>query len=419
VPPDKRIEDNESWKKMKLEMLGFKFLSKTFPLYKPIIRKLGVDIEKLKEAFGNLNDLQVQAKRLMMLPDKFNDIFAERGFIAFEMLNIEIMEAAINVAQSGKLDQAEEIIVDYIEKNIETQMNWMMLIPEFRVRRQLLDLAHADHIAGRYHASVPVILMMADGLVNVYHPDRTALSSNDVRIDAWDTISAHSNGIERLLKKFRKTRKITREEPLSFPYRNGIIHGMDLGFNNRIVSVKSWALLFSLREWLIRAKEGRLDKQESLPAPSIVETLRHMQETEKDKDLLALWQPRKCTVPVGDIQEDTPEHQVGKFLEFLKRRNYGHAAGCLSSKYWKTDKAGIDAIKRSGILLNLLSYEILSYEDQAAAVTEVEVAITYKDDRGERVIVGSFRVLAENDEGKIAFWGKPNTNWRLLGPVFS
>lgn len=404
---------------MKLELLGMKALAKTLPLYGPLLRKMGGDVDKLKEAFLKIDDLERQTYRIMMLPDRFNDIFVERGFIAFEMLNVEIMEQAISIADAGDLNSAEDLLISYFEDHLESHLNWMMGIKEAKKRRAILDLARVDHVAGRYHASVPVILMMIDGMVNAYHPQRMSLSSNDGSIDAWDSVSTHSTGLGRYLRKFRKTRRVTRDAPITFPFRNGIMHGMDLGYSTKAVSVKCWALLFSLREWLLRAQNGDLEQKEQPPTPSLGQTLKKIQSLERDKVLMAAWMPRDGKALLTNIEPNTPEGELTQFLNYILKRNFGFAANYLARKFWKEEKSRITALKNEPLFRNMLSYEIISIQDEAPATTAIEVAIRYRDDRGERVKVGHYSMHAEDQSGEGSFWGKPDVQWRLFRPSLS
>ena len=50
-------------------------------------------------------ELERMAEELATIPDRFNDIFAERGWIIYDMMNVEI-------AKSGKLMvQVKEVVV--------------------------------------------------------------------------------------------------------------------------------------------------------------------------------------------------------------------------------------------------------------------------------------------------------------------
>ncbi len=77
------------------------------------------------------------------------------------------------------------------------------------------------------------------------------------------------------------SRNVSYETPssdnLSFPYRNGIIHGRDLGYDNRLVNAKCWSLLGNIAD-VLKARE-KAQSQKSEPQPSLREVLANSLET--------------------------------------------------------------------------------------------------------------------------------------------
>ena len=82
---------------------------------------------------------------------------------------------------------------------------------------------------------------------------------------AWDSISAHPKGLVKLKEVFGKTRMMTRSDEIRIPFRHGIVHGMDLGYNNKYVAAKCWATLFAVRDWIIKAARDELKPPELKP----------------------------------------------------------------------------------------------------------------------------------------------------------
>ncbi len=76
-------------------------------------------------------------------------------------------------------------------------------IEEFRPRMTLAQKALNDYREGRYHACVPVVLALMDGMVNELNlkanMKKKGLSAEDVNLEAWNSVSAHSNGLGRLV----------------------------------------------------------------------------------------------------------------------------------------------------------------------------------------------------------------------------
>src|SRR5262245_8602055 len=104
---DTRIENNPSFQKLMETAKAFALLAKA----RPILRWFGKTGRTLSEHLDKAIDLAGQARDFIELPDRFNKHFAERGWIAYELLNIDVMRAAVEKADMGDLDGAEEELV--------------------------------------------------------------------------------------------------------------------------------------------------------------------------------------------------------------------------------------------------------------------------------------------------------------------
>lgn len=226
-----KIKNIYSFLEMKDQIEGIKNLKKIFKL----ASYFGLDNENLNEEFEKVDELKKQFKKLRELPDNFNERFAEDGWIAYESLNMEIMQEAVSLANEEKTQEAQRLLVDYYNKeNIEFFLTRLKGIEEFKPRMELLYKALDDYVEERYHSCIPIILMMIDGFVNDIKQKGFFASGIDMSV--WDTIAAHDSGLNILTKIFGESRKKTIENKITVPYRNGILHGRDLGYDNKIVA---------------------------------------------------------------------------------------------------------------------------------------------------------------------------------------
>lgn len=307
-------------------------LKRAIPFFRPILKLLSFDVEKVDDAFAGVDDIVQQAPKLASIPDRFNDLFASRGWISYDFLNLQVAKAAIEKAEAGHIDDAETDLVNYY--NIEV-VKWQLLkmraVEAFRPRMQLADKALIDYEEERYHACVPVVLALLDGLVNELHDKCRGFFADEVDLIAWDSIAAHSKGLNVLSSIFKKGRQKTVTDQITIPYRNGIMHGMDLGYDNKTVAAKTWAALFAVRDWAVKAERGLLEAQPEEPEPTWVDRFNRFQKNEEDKKRIGEWQKREVTINV-DIAETgepdafadrTPEKKLAEFLAFWKARNYG------------------------------------------------------------------------------------------------
>lgn len=248
----KRIVDNPSYASLLSQIKAFESLE---AFYKgvPFAHKL---FPKWSNTFSKFAELKKKVE-ILDIPDRYNEIFSSFGWIAYESMSLEVMKEAIFRYESEGIEKAEWYLAESYNEDILT---WAIIRfksdSEFRKRIRLATLAKEDYLAERYHACVPLLLSMVDGLVNDVsrHVGFFAKSSD---MTAWDSIAAHETGLQSLVSLLSEKRNKTNEDVITIPYRNGILHGRELAFDNRIVAAKCWALLFAVRDWAMAISDGK------------------------------------------------------------------------------------------------------------------------------------------------------------------
>jgi hypothetical protein len=355
------------------------------------------------------------------IPDRFNELLGERGWIMYDQMNLDVAKAAIAKAEAGDVDGAEvDLVHHYNAATIDWQLLTMRGIEAFRPRMSLAEKAFIDYQEERYHACVPVVLALLDGLVNELHQKRRGFFSDNVDLQAWDSIAAHEKGLNALAKIFQKGRYKTTTEQISLPYRNGILHGMDLGYDNKMVAAKSWAALFAVRDWAARAEGGLIEAPPPKPEKGWSDLFRQIRETEEDKKRLEAWSPRQVVMgeDVPNTGEPTmfskgsPERTVVEFLCYWKARNYGRMAEYLPDVSGRISKVAGEVREIYGSTL-LDKFEIEQITEKGPVITIVQVRLWYRKngDSGDGVL--AFRVFSQDRKGHPAVSGKPGAVWRL------
>lgn len=214
----KRIADNPSI----AEMLRFiqsasaiESLYTDFPILQQIFPRLAGSAE-------NLAELKEQVKDLMV-PDLFNDLFAQSGWIAYESMDLNIMKHATVLCEDKGLEAAEDYLAKSYDKDtLRRGIRRFNGHPEFRRRVRLAELAMDDYLEGRYHACVPLLLSLLDGLVTDVSKHVGFFAENS-DLTAWDCIAAHESGLQSLASLMTRGRNKTNEGPITVPYRHGIL----------------------------------------------------------------------------------------------------------------------------------------------------------------------------------------------------
>lgn len=388
-----RIENNDSVNDLEKQVKSVKFL-------RPIAKLMGVKLP------DDLKTIEKDFIELKVLPDKFNKFYSSKGWIAHETMNVDIMKSAISEAENGNIDKGELILVDYYEEKLKN-FDLITYRKFFVDRRAILSLAVEDYFATRYHASVPVVLMMADGIVN--DVKKTGLFADSTDLDVWDSISGHSSGLNEMVAILKKNRKKTNSEEINLPYRNGILHGRDLGYNNKLVAIKSFAILYYVADWIqaVTTESDRKNKrEEEQKGMSLREAATKFKKIRLDNKqaeyLLKEWEPRFFSSTFSEFDEGTPEYVVDKFLEYIAKGNYGTPVEFYPKSLFgivsKKEKAG--KLKEEFKNISITNYSIVEILDDAPAITIVKADIWLRkngDSESEVVERIEFRLIYEID----------------------
>ncbi len=411
-----------SFKKLLDEAKGMEQFGRVASLLDPVLRIVGVDVPAIKDALEQVPALAAKARDLADTLDRFNRAFASRGWIAYGSLNMDVAASAVAIAETGDLDAAEQKLVDnYSQETLEFQLRQMTAVDVFRPRMTLARLALTDYVEGRYHACVPVVLALLDGMVNDLGP--RGFFAEGVNLKAWDSIAAHSTALAELAALFGARRTTLNTDLVSVPYRHGILHGMDVNYANRLVAAKTWAALFATREWALKAQRNELDEPPPKLRTGWRELFEQLRENADNQRRLDEWVARSLTVG-SDIPssggpdeygEVTPERAVVEFLTAWRSRNYGAMAGLLSAMRKRGESVGklAGSMRRAYEGRLLQTYQLLTVDDRAAGMTVVTVRTSYVEDADSKAEVTDFRLVYEDAEGNPVIRGKAGGGWKV------
>jgi hypothetical protein len=423
-----RIRDIPRINKSIHDIQNLKAAKEALPLLNPFLKKFGIDTDKIDSELSKVEEMGRSAEELASIPDRFNDLFAERGWIIYELLNLEVAKAAIKKAESGDIDDAETDLVNYYDDKI---VGWnitnMKSVNAFIARWHLAQKALIDYREERYHACVPVVLALLDGVVNEAHEKGRGIKqgffAENADLDAWDSISAHSKGLRALAVIFRKGRNKTTTEQIAIPYRNGILHGMDLGYDNKMVAAKAWAALFSVRDWAMKAEQGLLDPQPPEKQTTWSQVIKQIRENEVEARKLQEWKPRviklgeniPATGGPDNYEKGTPERRLVEFLSNWKKAkpDYRIMANCVLLNSRDNKKAMPARIRKIYNSKHLQSFEFTGIRDTAAARTVIQAYLVYEEFGNQVEKAVEFIMINNGSDGKPAVRGS-GSGWLIL-----
>ncbi|MBT2663883.1 hypothetical protein [Bacillus sp. ISL-45] len=423
----KKIKDNYSFKEMDTTVEGFTDMQSLYTVSK----QLGYRNQQLDEAFKQFDEAKRKYKTYKIVPDRFNDFFAKKGWIAYESLSFDLMENCVKLAEAGKPKEAEEALIEHFtdRERISFLIIRLKNVKEFRSRTPLLLNALEDHFNGRYHASVPLFLMLIDGFVN--DVEQIGFFADKVKLDVWDTIAAHSSGLVAIQKIFNKSRRKTTNEEISLPYRNGILHGRDLGYANVQVSVKTLSTLLALGDWAIEINKGKkdVDKEYVPPTPEktieqIASSLEGLTQNQRQKEYLQIWKPRDITVgedipekgDLSDYEDGMPERAVMQLFDYITVRNYGKLAMMLElNRKYNSVKKMAGNLREVFEGKKLVDYKLVNVYDNASAVSEIETELIFEREEDGKQVTDhrTFRLVYQDEDNNPIPRGFKQAEWKV------
>ena len=286
-------------------------------------------------------------------------------------------------------------------------------------------MAREDYLAGRYHACIPLLLSLLDGLVNDVSK-HVGFFAENVDLTAWDCIAGHESGLQVLASILTKGRNKTNENAIYIPYRNGILHGRDLAFDNKVVAAKCWAALFAARDWAGAIDDGK-KKPKPKEAVSWKQLFKQIAETNLMNKSIEEWKPRISEdIPylpfegdISNLPENTPEYAAAAFLDHWCNKRYGPIADSLLY-FTDTPKGKKAGMARQDFGKHVpVSFKILGVDDQATAVTHVIAELHFEVDGQEKFKEVSVRAIYQDSENNPSVRSQPGGHWRIVQNSFT
>lgn len=399
------------------------------------LNKLQADIKAMKilaiflkpEQRKQLKEMEKQLDNMIAQTTAFNERFSSHGWCAYDSMNFSLMESANMTFEEKGLDAAEKVLIDYYKSDVREITHWIKNSANaFSIRYDLLQRFFDDHFAERYHASVPLGLIIIDGAVNDFTKSK-GFFAEGTAIDAWDCLVGCSDGLAKLKSIFNQNRTKTNTEVITLPYRNGILHGRDLNYANEYVSCKCVSLMFAVADWMKMkdSEEFRKDKYiKAVNPPPIKESLARIHDNRIIRDEITAWKKSVIVVgkdiPMNGTLEDYIEYpyisEIVQMLFSWKNKNYGE----LSNYLQKMFPGNISDRKRAGECRQMFQhkeldrFELLEVEERACALSKVVVKVFWTNCEDKKESILTFGCVYESNTNSVAVPWRNNGKWVIM-----
>ena len=361
-----------------------------------------------------VKELEAQLNFLGDAVDKFYTVLGPRNWVFHDTLNVQEI-AELLAASAGPADAESRLIAYYKNpENLHFLVRGLNTFDALRKRGYLVQKAQDDYLAERYYACIHVLLSVMDGFVNEFEAVRRGLHAREAEeLDAYDSVVGHHMGLARAHATFRRSKGATSSDPVFELYRNGIVHGTLLNYDNDVVATKAWNRLFAVVDWA----KARRKEQEPPPAkPTWKEIFAQLADNARKQQANEAWKPQTLVLTDESFKADAAHIACEQYLMYWSQRNYGKMATMLSVMTRRAYGASMPRQIReeySGYILS--SYELVEIDHTAPAVCEI-VAKLLLNSSEQRTV--RLRWVYEDDDGDFVASSLPGA-WLLMvwGPA--
>lgn len=406
------LNDNlQSIKKLESEMIAAKFFS----------------LLMSKEQRTKFKEIEEQLKHLKKIIESYNKYFPELGWCAYDHMNTLLMEKAVDAYEKDGPDAGEKVLIEYYKTDVKDVLIRLKHgLNPLAERKELIEKAFEDHFAERYHASVPLFLIIIDGSVNDFTKSK-GFFAEGTDVTAWDCLVGCDESLTKIKSIFNKGRPITTHEEIRMPYRNGILHGRDLNFANEYVSCKCVSLLFAISDWMnMKCSEERrkeIFNKKNNPPP-ISESLQKINQSRKDKEEIRKWNRREIKIginlPATPTIEECTEYPyvipIVQAFSYWQNKNYGELSRVFKNMFSRDVSDG----KRAGECRSLfnekefISFKIKEIEERDCSLTKILVQASWKMNEKTFSELLEFGCAYQDNNENIAFPWRENGQWVLI-----
>ncbi len=379
-----------------------------------------------KEQKKQYTKIKTDLEHMLAQIELFDSIMPPRGWCFYDSFSITLMESVNQNYLEFGIDKAEEVLINYYKNDVKDSIKRVINgNHEFQIREKLLLNAFDDHFNGRYYASVPLFLIIIDGAVNDFTQSK-GFFAEGTDVSAWDCVVGCSKGLTTIKSMYVKSRKKLNTSPIDIPYRNGILHGRDINYDNAEVSCKCVNLLYAVSDWvkMKRTEDDRKKKfEKECNSPPISESLKKIEENREIREEISSWEKREVIVgrdipECGDLSDYSGFEYVQVIIEMLKywkEKNYGNLSIKLKRIFRNINsKSRAGECKKLFSNKELLSYKIIEVEERAAALSRILVSVQFKKEDNIVYAVLEFGCVYESDGESIAVPWRKNGYWEII-----
>lgn len=219
--------------------------------------------QSLDASWEGLVELGAKQTALMDSIEAAVSVLVPRGWAVMNMKS-EVVNAAVAAVRAGRAGEGDDLLagqwdgddawrVQRVGQRVRSMAaadeEWSAL---FRERARLLDRAAEHHLAGRYDASVPILLAQIEGIViDVTEGKKYFTKRQSIKADVVNPLDLA--GIEACMAALQAaySENVPTTQAGGSLSRHGILHGRELAYDTRANSAKTWSVIDAVVHWAL------------------------------------------------------------------------------------------------------------------------------------------------------------------------
>jgi hypothetical protein len=259
---------------------------------------------------------------LVSTVDDFYERLGERNWIFHDLLSTKKIRTLLDEAGSAAEAEARFISL-YQDRN--TLGWWIASLrkhPNLQARMRQLRQARQHYEDGQFDSCTLHLIAVMDGFVNDFEPAvRKGLHAREAEdMTAWDSVVGHHLGLTHVMSTFNASKKKRVDDEVFEVFRNGIVHGSVVNFNNVVVATKAWNMLFAVADWASATAKAAALAEPQLGWRDALGSLQELGRRAHYKDGFT---PLQVTSHDAGFNEDPIVVRARALLETWSRRQWG------------------------------------------------------------------------------------------------
>lgn len=350
---------------------------------RPLAKLVGLFSPKLRKQFREVESHMDGIKIMLANRDHFARIYSPLGWANYDRMSTDVVAKAL---EQSIEDGEATLTAFHLDPDTLTFFGYRFHTSAYEPWAPLYERAVERAAAADYLSAVPLVLAIIDGISTTTSGKHPFSGGADAPV--FDTQTSGPGGLSEGFALLGSTRRKLDADPITAPYRHGIVHGLNPNYGHPIVAAKAFNLLQATVDYFDRRKDEaqRLSKaaeeQKPVDLRELGRSLVRNAETRKQLDQWKARPPVHGVVADSDVAdglaEGTPEAVAAEYLSLLVARNFG-ALARLTVDYPKRSiayRAG--RIREDMKDVNVAAWTITGVEDTAAAMTNVTVELSGK-----------------------------------------